>query len=745
MLLTSRLLLGLLCLVISATAVSAREVVRLATDPALSPDGTVLAFSWKGQIWTVPVAGGAARQLTNHSGKDREPAFSPDGKELAFVSDREDSSQVYVMPAAGGAAKQLTFHTSGFKLESWAPDGQSLLVNATRDHFWSRHSERFFSIKRHERAAERLLFDDYGQNGSLSADGKRLLFTREGPAWWRKGYRGSQASQIWMWDSETKVFTQLLNHDAGCQWPLWKPDGQGFYFVGARSGSMNLCEYDLESKSEKQLTQFEDDSVAFPCLSRDGATIVFRQLFDLYRFHPGKSDPPVKLEITSDGDGESPRIERRTLAQASQVAFSRDGLEIAFIAGGDLWIMDTELREPRQVLATPEEERDPVFAPDGDSIWFVSDKEGQSDIWRAEKSEAAKYWWQNESFKVDRITNDPDLEGDLKFSPDGTRVAYVRGLGDLWIMDSKSKETKRFVASWNNPDFDWSPDGLWMAYAKSDDDFNRDIWLAPIDGSRPPFNLSRHPDNDSDPVWSPDGKLLSFTGRRMDDEVDIHFVWLQAADEETGRRERTLQKALDKMKKGRTSRPATKSTRPGGAASASDDEPAKTEKDATVGKPEELPLPRRAAAKVVIDFEGIHDRLHRVSIPNSSEGNLFWSPDSKKLAFSATVDAKRGTYTIEFPDDLRPKSLSTQTGRQPRWLETGNQIVWLASGLPSSMSATGTSTSYRVRALQTVDLAQKQRAAFDLCWRTMRDRFYDGRLGNRNWDFFLREFSVLVV
>lgn len=679
----------------------------------------------------MPVAGGLARQLTYHPGRDREPAFSPNGKEIAFVSDRDGNSQVFVMPVDGGVPKQLTFHTSGYRLEGWFPDGQGLLVNATRDHFWSRHSERFFKLRRSERVADELLFDDYGQNGSLSPDGKRLLFTREGPAWWRKGYHGSQASQIWLYDLDAKSFTKLLGHDSGCLWPLWKPDGKGCYFVGGKSGSFNLWDYDLESKSEKQLTSFEDDSVVFPCVSRDGSTVVFRHLFDLYRWHPGKAEPPAKIELWSDGDGVEERIERRTLAQATDVAFSRDGLEIAFIAGGDLWVMDTELREPRQVLATPEEERDPVFSPDGDALLFVSDKDGQRDVWRAERTDDSKYWWHNESFKIEKLTNDSEVESNLKWSPDGSRVAFVRGLGDLWTMDSKGKEARKVIASWNAPDFDWSPDGQWIVFAKSDDDFNRDIWLVPSDGSKPPFNLSRHPDNDSDPVWSPDGKLIAFVGRRADDQVDILYVWLQEADDETDRRDRTLQKALDKMKKARTKtapRPRT-GTRPAG------------EDDAT--KPE--PTPQRAVPKVVIDFDGINDRIHRISTPNASESNLFWSHDSKRLAFSSGADGKRATYVIDFPDDLRPKLLSSQTGSNPRWMETGNQILWLSEGVPGTLSATGSAGSYRFRALQTVDLEKKARAAFDLCWRTMRDHFYDERLGNRNWDAIRRKYSDMAA
>src|SRR5947208_1730650 len=237
------------CLLLTP-ALQGREAIRLANSPALSPDGATLAFEWNGDVWTVPVNGGEARPLTQHPGRDGEPRFSPDGKEIAFISDRDGTRQVYVVPTAGGPPKQLTFHSAGYALQEWAPDGKSLLVQASRDHSW-RHADRFFSVARSERPAEQLLFDDYGASGTLSPDGKRLLFTREGEPWWRKGYKGSQASQVWICDLDKKSFTKILAGEQSCRWPLWRPDGKGFYYVSAESGYSNLWEYDLELKTKK--------------------------------------------------------------------------------------------------------------------------------------------------------------------------------------------------------------------------------------------------------------------------------------------------------------------------------------------------------------------------------------------------------------------------------------------------------------------------------------------------------------
>ncbi|MGC4005514.1 MAG: hypothetical protein QM811_21300 [Pirellulales bacterium] len=263
------------------------------------------------------------------------------------------------------------------------------------------------------------LFDDFADDARLSPDGTKILFTRDGPAWWRKGYYGSQSAAIWLYDIKDKTFTKLLAPETGARWPLWKPDASGFYFVGdGDRKSWNLCSYEFGTKKVTTLTKFDDDSVVFPAVSRDGSTIVFRRLFDSYRYEPGSGLPPTKLEITADDDAvRVERYDRKLLSSAKDFTLSRDGLEIAFVAGGDVWVMDTELREPRQVTDTPEEEREPVFTPDGNGLLFISDAGGQTDVWRAERGDKSKYWWLNDNFPRSKLTDDVEVESQLMPTP----------------------------------------------------------------------------------------------------------------------------------------------------------------------------------------------------------------------------------------------------------------------------------------------------------------------------------------
>ncbi len=725
------------------------EPIRMLRDFALSPDGSTLVFSWAGDIWQVESEGGNAVQLTRDPANDHAPCFSPDGREIAFNSNRQGGDQVFVMPAAGGPPEQITFHSEGCELLEYDPSGDFLLVLARRDHFWY-DAHRFFKVNRRTRSAEELLFDDYGEEGTLSPCGRKLLFTREGAPWFRKGYRGSQAGQIWLYDLDQRAFREVLRDDLGFRSPLWRPDGKGCYYVGQQSGSFNLWEHDLETGARAQLTTFDDDAVLWPAISRDGSTIVFRHLFDLYRLRPGTKEAPRRLDIRNGGEPLREEWLRRSVSAAEEAAFTDDGLEIALIAGGDLWVMDTELKEPRQVTDTVEMESDPAFTADGEALLFVSRRDGQSDVWRAERAAPELYWWQNEEFVLKRLTTDAEVERGLCFSPDGQRLAFVRGAGDLMTMDAQGKDARCVVASWNLAEYDWSPDGKWLVFARHDHDYNSDIWLAQADGAGEAFNLSVHPDNDFDPTWSPDGRVIAFAGRRADQEVDVYYVWLRAEDAEKDARDLKLEKALEKMKKERKKKEEGKkdggkegekeAAKAAGAGAEQEKKEGKEGDEKEEEKKDEEKKEDEKPPEVKIDLAGIHDRIRQISVPESAESGLFWL-EEKKLAFTSEPKGDRGIYTVTFPDEMEPKKLTGTVLEAPRRLKKAKSAGGLSSRQPAVMTAAGQVESHAFSVRQEQHHAERYRTAFVEAWRIMRDTYYDERLGNRNWDAIRRKYA----
>lgn len=726
----------LVCCSLSAAAAP----VRLVHEPALSPDGRTVAFQWQGDIWTAPTAGGRATRLTTHPALDSGAAFSPDGTQIAFNSEREGSKLLYTMPAGGGQPRQLTFHTDGCDLREWTPDGSGLLVGLGRDFSWMRESRagRLAIIDAGERKAESVLFDDYGFDGVISSDAQKVLFIREGSeSWWRQGYKGARGGQIWLFNRADGSYQQIVSDENENRWPLWKPDGKGFYFV--KNG--NLWQYDLASGKGGQITHFKDDLVVFPCISRDGKTLVFRVRFDLYHWHPGEKEP-VKIEIDAAQDAPVD-LTRVVLEKATDISVTRDGMQMAFIAGGDVWVMDTELKEPRRITHTAEEERDVIFAPDGKALLFVSDAQGQTDLWQAAPEDVKKAWWENSGFALKKLTNDAQAEARPKFTRDGKKLAWLRDRGDLWIAEPDGTKARRIIESWNPPSFEFSPDGAWIVYSQQDEWFNADIWLLPVDGSRPPFNLSRHPDNDTRPVWSPDGKMIAWTGNRELDESDIFYVNLQAEDDEKTRRERTLARVREKYKKNTKAEPKKEELRksdPVGAVAKKPEEgkaspPSPAPAKAVAEKPQQKPAVEKKDNPLKIDFADIHERIHRIKIANSGEHSLVWSPDSKKLIFQSQFEEKKTTRSIEFPDDLAPRAFSAAALTNIEWLKADDQIVGLLDGKPAVISGKGGDPKlHAFRAQHSYSRAEKQRAVFDQCWQVMRDDYYDERHGNRDWD-----------
>ncbi len=751
------------------SAHAAQPPLKLLNDVALSPDGSLIAFCWSGEIWSVSIDGGQATRLTNHPANDSQPKFSPDGNMIAFVSDRSGTEQIFSMPATGGAPQQKTFHSEGYALQDWFPDGQSVLAIVNRDHFW-RGSQRMVRIDMSRRAAEQMLLDDTASYATVSHDGNQILFVREGERWWRKGYRGERAAQIWQLDLSTGETVELLHTQYDCMWPMWLANDRGFYFTQGDDECFDLWRYrfgrnDKPAKQNK-IVDCQHDSAVRPAISRDGSRLVYRQLFDLYSMKTDQvKAKPQRLDITVAADIGLPEDQLKTvLSEADEVAFTDDGLEIAFTSGGDLWLMDTELREPLLVEQTAGTEANPIFSPDGKSLWFTRAVEGQVDVWKLEPKDPTAFWWQQKELSPTQVTTTAETESDLRFTPDGKCLLFQSARGDLVKLDVATGATTTLYDGFSGLEYSISSDSKWIALAAEDSDFNSEIWLTPIDQSQPATNVSRHPDDDQNPVFSPDGKLLAFTGRRSAEESDVYYVYLQAELDEETSRDRRLEKALEAMKKRESTKSKAKSntaTNPAAVGEASSAEAPSAEASSAEASNAKSPTKNEPTAdKAVsaanqdskkeavdeelpplkIDLHNIHERLRRLSIANTTESNLIFSPDGKKLAFSASIDGKSGWYSVEFPDKLKPELMSVTTLRSPRWTNAADGILGHQNGLPAKLEKGEKLVSYAFNAQHERSRSARLRDGFNAAWRQMSEIWYDPAMGGKNWDAIRRKY-----
>jgi tricorn protease len=615
---------------------------------------------------------------------------------------------------------------------------------------------------------KRMQFDTGFSEASLSPDGKAALFTRGRAKWFRKGYYGAMASQLWLADlSQSPAALKRLDQDRphfqNVSWtdPMWTPDGKGYYYVSDPDGTRDVYYRNLDGTGVKRITQVgrtdgSDDGVTFPSLSADGRTMVFRRRFDLYRLE--LQDASIeKIELRISGDVVADAIERRTESSVTDIAFTDDGKQMAFVAGEDIWVMDRILQEPVRVTNTPHAESSLVFSDDGGRLFFVSDSGGEIDIWEATHEQEDGIWWLAEAFALRQITDDAAVERNLSANLAGEHLAYVKGTA-LFVMDADGSDHRQIVEMWSRPSFDWSPDGKWLVYSTQDDDYNSDVWVIPIDGTREPFNLSRHPDSDSGPVWSPDGKRIAFVSRRELEESDIYYINLTDEEEEKTDRDKKLEEALEAMKKKEKEKGKGKKKKEADQPAAVDS-PKKDEAESDSASDEEDDASEKT---VEIDFEGIRERTHRISIRDSYESGLIWSPDGKKLAFSATIDGNRGFYSVEFPDVGSPKKIASSGLGNARWLAETKEIVGTArsssgpsfasrffgffggGGTPAAMDGKGKVTTFPFTIRHIRDWQAVRQISFDQAWRAMRDRFYDERMNNRDWGAIRKKYRPVA-
>jgi tricorn protease len=576
--------LGLLCV---GRAKAAEQAPLLAHEPTVS--ATDVAFAYGGYLWSVPRAGGAARQLTT-GGHESNPVFSPDGKWIAFTGHYDGNADVFVMAAEGGAPKRLTWHPGQDGALGWTPDGKRVLFVSDRDAYAD--FTRFYTVPVDGGVAEVLpMWRAF--EGAYSPDGTRMAYVpnvKWQAAW--KRYKGGQTTPVYVVALKDLALEKIPRQNSNDSAPVWFK--QNVYFLSDRNGPVTLFVYDTSSKSVKQVV--ENKGLDLKSLSAGPDVLVYEQFGGIYLLDPasGKSTQ-VRIEIA--GDLPATRAHYEKVGDKIQNAqISPTGMRAVFEARGEILTVPAEKGDVRNLTkSTSIAERDPAWSPDGKSIAFFSDESGEYALHIVDQAGTG-------AVKKINLGNPPSFFYSPLWSPDSKKIAYTDKRLNLWYVDvDKSTPVKVASERFDDPTSSmnpaWSPDSKWLTYTKELENHLHAVFLYSLEGAKE----SQVTDGISDvrfPVFDRGGKTLYFAAST---DMGLTAGWLDLSSYQHPVLRSVYAAVLKKSD-------------PSPVEPQSDEEKAALEETSKDSEKKEADKDKKEdAVKVTIDLEGLGQRI--VSLP----------------------------------------------------------------------------------------------------------------------------------
>jgi tricorn protease len=713
--------------------------------PAISPDGQTILFCYKGDIYRVPAAGGQAFPLTISEAYDYAPVWSHDGKTIAFASDRFGNFDVYVMPAAGGEAKRLTFHSSAEVPTSFTADDKNILFTSARQdkaanvQFPMGTFPELYSVPVTGGEAA-LVLTQPAIAATVNPAGDKIIYhDQKGyESDWRKHHTSAIARDVWVYDLKAKKNTQLTTFKGEDRNPVFDGNGDDFYYLSEQKGSFNVFKSSLSKPAvSTPVTGFTRNPVRFLSRANTG-TLCFGYDGEIYT--KSGSAAPKKVDILIALDGR--QVQERTMpigGGITEMRLSPNGKELAYIFRGEVFVGSVEGGITKRITNTPWQERSVSFSPDGRTLVYAAERDNNWNIYTTSiVRKEEPYFYASTVLKEDTVIATPAEEYQPEFSPDGKEVAYLENRVVLKVVNLATKQTRTILPaeynySYSDGDqtYKWSPDGKWFlvqfAFTRL---FTPQTGLVSSDGKGKVIDLTQTGFGTSSPRWGMEGAMMYYgcpregavntDGSTVEYDVYGTFFTRAAYDKfRLSKEDYSLWKEQDDKAK---------------------EDKAKEDKD----KPKD-PKAKDAAVKpedpkkdLVFELDGLDRRKARLTINSADIGDMALTKNGEKLFYLARFERGYDLWVTE--TRTRDTKLFSKLGANQTGLELsadGKALFVFVDGRVMKIDPdSGKTEPVTIGGEMVLDQTAEKAYMYDHMWRQMKEKLLVADLYGADWDYY---------
>ena len=737
-----KILLALIAPLATASAMAQSDPLWM-RFPAISPDGKTVAFSYKGDIWTVPTNGGQARQITTNPAYDAYPVWSPDSRQIAFASSREGSMDIYVVGRDGGTPRRVTTDSGDEYPMAWRNDSTIMLKASIMPKATSIMFANFSQVYEvSDKGGRMRLFSDIPMEDiSVGNDGALLYHDNKGyedP--FRKHHQSPICRDIWLYKGGN--YTKLTNFAGEDRTPVWGGDNNTYYYLSEEDGTFNVYKRRIGETGKTQLSHYKGNPVRFLTRSTDG-TLCYAYDGAIYTLKEGSQ--PVKLNLSMVADDGSDKLQRQVLRSgATEFAVSPSGKEIAFVVHGDVYVTSTDYTTTKRITDTPEQERNVNFSPDGRSLVYASERGGLWQIYQTSiVNKDEKQFTYATQLKEEQLVKSSLVDMQPAYSPDGKSVAYIEDRGALKAVDVKTKAVRqlmdgKFQYSYSDGDlwFQWSPDSKWLLsnYIGHGGWNNSDIALVPADGSQKITNLTNSGYNDNNGRWVLGGKAMLFMSDRAgyrshgswgaEDDAYIMFFDLDAYERfRMGKEERALYDEAHKKEKA----DATKKKRP----------------LIKLGKKKKDDKKKDEAKTLKFDLANCRDRVIRLTVNSSHMADAILSPGGDTLYYQAKFEGGYDLWKHDLVENkteivMKNVGYGLEADKDFKNLYVYNNGIKQIDLAKNSQKGIDFEANFNYRPYE------ERAYIFNHVWQQVKDKFYDPKLHGVDWEGYKKTYAKFL-